>query len=145
MSGEQQVEFDKISDLTAHVNFKMKHSILPNIDDQDEAIKTNNGNVKDTYEFFKKSSDEDDFEREIVEDILKDEPCEHKKIETPYVEPTVEDAATVEDQVNKEIDDFLQLASEFNKVDAAATKQKKLTIMTNYLKTYGTNLIGDKK
>ena len=145
MSGEQQVEFDKISDLTAHVNFKMKHSILPNIDDQDEAIKTNNGNVKDTYEFFKKSSDEDDFEREIVEDILKDEPCEHKKIETPYVEPTVEDAATAEDQVNKEIDDFLQLASEFNKVDAAATKQKKLTIMTNYLKTYGTNLIGDKK
>ena len=145
MSGEQQVEFDKISDLTAHVNFKMKHSILPNIDDQNEAIKTNNGNVKDTYEFFKKSSDEDDFEREIVEDILKDEPCEHKKIETPYVEPTVEDAATVEDQVNKEIDDFLQLASEFNKVGAAATKQKKLTIMTNYLKTYGTNLIGDKK
>ena len=80
MSGEQQVEFDKISDLTAHVNFKMKHSILPNIDDQDEAIKTNNGNVKDTYEFLKKSSDEDDFEREIVGDILKDEPCEHKKM-----------------------------------------------------------------
>ena len=38
----------------------MKHSILANIDDQDKAIKANNENVKDTYEFFKKTSDEDD-------------------------------------------------------------------------------------
>ena len=36
--------------------------------------------------------------------------------------PTVGDAATIEDQTNKEIDDFLQLASEFNEVDAAATR-----------------------
>ena len=79
LSGEQQVEFGKISDLTAHINFKLKHSILANTDDQDNSIKTNNGNVKDMYEFFKKPSDEDDFEREIVEDILKDKPYEHKK------------------------------------------------------------------
>ena len=79
LSGEQQVEFGKISDLTAHINFKLKHSILVNTDDQDKSIKTNNGNVKDMYEFFKKPSDEDDFEREIVEDILKDKPYEHKK------------------------------------------------------------------
>ena len=39
--------------------------------------------------------------------------------------PTVMDARTIEGQVNKEIDDFLQLASEFYKIDAAATKQKK--------------------
>ena len=32
---------------------------------------------------------------------------------------------TIDGQI-KEIDDFLQLASEFNKVDAAATRQKKL-------------------
>ena len=51
----------------------MKHFILANIDNQDKAVKTNNENVKDTYEFFEKPSDEDDFEREIVEDILKDE------------------------------------------------------------------------
>ena len=38
----------------------MKHSILANIDDQDKAIKANNENVKDTYEFFKKTSDKDD-------------------------------------------------------------------------------------
>ena len=40
--------------------------------------------------------------------------------------PTVADAAIIENQTNKEIDDFLQLASEFNKVDAAATRQKKV-------------------
>ena len=48
---------------------------------------------------------------------------------------TVTDAATIDDQTNKEIDDFLHLASEFNKVDAAATRQKRLTITTNYLMT----------
>ena len=73
LSGEQQIWFDKISDLTAHINFKMKHSILANMDNQDKDTKTNNENVKDTYEFFKKPSDEDNFECEIVEDILKGE------------------------------------------------------------------------
>ena len=82
LSGEKQIEFDKISDLTAHMNFKMKHSTLANMDDQDKATKTNNENVRDTFEFLKKPSDEDNFEREIVEDILKDEPYEHKKAET---------------------------------------------------------------
>ena len=79
LSSEQQVEFDKISELIADINFKMKHSILANLDDQDKVIKTNNEIEKYTYEFFKKLSGEDDFECEIVEDILKDEPYEHKK------------------------------------------------------------------
>ena len=87
LSHERQTEFEKISGLTAHINFKMKHSILTKVNDQDKAIKTNKENVKDTYEFFKKPFDEDDFECKFVEDILKDEPYEHKKVETPYVEP----------------------------------------------------------
>ena len=57
----------------------MKYSIIANIDDQDKAVKTNNENVKDTYEFFKKPTDVDDFEHGIIEDIFKDEPYEHKK------------------------------------------------------------------
>ena len=57
-----------------------------------------------------------------MEDILKEEPYEHKIVETPYIEPTVQDATTVDDQIKKEIDDFLQL----NKVNAAATRQKKV-------------------
>ena len=90
----------KISELTAHINFKVKHSILANIDDEDKDVKTNNENVKDTYKFFKKPSDEDDFEHEIVEDILKGEPYEHKILETPYAEHTVQDAAIIDDQIN---------------------------------------------
>ena len=39
----------------------MKYSILANIDDQEKAVKTNTEKVKDTYEFFKKPSDENDF------------------------------------------------------------------------------------
>ena len=39
LSDERQVEFDKISDLIAQVNFKMKYSIFSNVDDQDRAVK----------------------------------------------------------------------------------------------------------
>ena len=89
LSGERQVEFHKISDLIAHLNFQMNHSILINIGDQDKAIKTNNENAKDTYEFFKKLSDEDNFEHKIVQDILKEVPYEHRKVETLYMEHNV--------------------------------------------------------
>ena len=37
---------------------------------------------------------------------------------------TVPDAATIDDQIKKEIDGFLLLPSEFNKLDAAASRQK---------------------
>ena len=33
LSGKQKIEFEKASDLTAHINFKMKHSVLSNIND----------------------------------------------------------------------------------------------------------------
>ena len=39
--------------------------------------------------------------------------------------PTLQDAQTIEDEIKNEIDNFLQTASESNKIDAAATRQKK--------------------
>ena len=36
-----------------------------------------------------------------------------------------QDAQTIEIETKNEIDDFLERASEFNKVDATATKQKR--------------------
>ena len=39
LSGRQQIESEKVSDLTTHINFKMKHSILSKIDDQHLAAK----------------------------------------------------------------------------------------------------------
>ena len=59
VSGGQQIEFEKVSDLTANINFKMKNSILSNLDEQDLAAEKNNEDVKSTYEFFNKPSDED--------------------------------------------------------------------------------------
>ena len=67
----------------------MKHSILLNLENQDKYTKQNNEDVKSTYEFYKKTFDEDTFEKEIIEIIIKNEPYEHKKMETPYVPPTV--------------------------------------------------------
>ena len=37
LTGKQNIEFEKVSDLTAHINFKMKHSILSNIDNPNRA------------------------------------------------------------------------------------------------------------
>ena len=78
---QKPVSEDKISDLTAHINFNIKTFHPCHYLRQDKAIKTSNETVKDIYEFFNKLSDEDDFEHEIVEDILKDKPYEHKKVE----------------------------------------------------------------
>ena len=75
--------------------------------------------------FTKKPSDEDIFEQQIVEDIIKNEPY-HKKIETPHVEPMVLDAQTTENETKDEIGGFLRTASEFNKIDAVAFKEKQV-------------------
>ena len=49
--------------------------------------KKNNEKVKKMHEFFKKPSDDEDFEGQIIEDIV--EPYEHKKIENPYIPPAM--------------------------------------------------------
>ena len=94
LNGQQQIEFEKISDLTSHINFKMTHSMLSNLDRKDKYNAENNEKVKETHEFFKKLSNEEEFEGNITEDIL--DPYEHKKSEKLYVPPTVQDAQTRE-------------------------------------------------
>ena len=126
LTREQQIEFKKISDLSTHLNFKMKQSILLNLEIQDKDTKKNNQNVKIIYEFYKKHSDEGTFQKQIIE---------HKKVEAPYLPPTVQDAQTIEDEIKKKNDNFLQTASEFNKIDKAATKQKKVDFYRKLLMT----------
>ena len=48
-SGQDQIEFEKISDLTLHINFKMKHSILSNLDRKDKYNIENNAKVKEMH------------------------------------------------------------------------------------------------
>ena len=62
---------------------------------------------------------------QVIEDLINNEPYKHKKIEDLYAEPTVKDVKTIEDEKNKENYDFLKVPSEFDKTDAAATRQKK--------------------
>ena len=91
LSGGQQIEFEKVLDLTAHINIKTKHAIFSNLNDQDLGTKKNNKDVKTTYDFFEKPSDEDNFEEQIIENTINHDPYEHEKIEGPYVEPTVKE------------------------------------------------------
>ena len=56
-SGQQRIEFEKISDLTANISFKVKHCILSKLEKQD---KRNAGNNK-THKFLKKLSEEKEF------------------------------------------------------------------------------------
>ena len=88
--------------------------------------KNNNKDVKNTYEFCKKLSGEDTFEKQIIKKIIKNEPYEHKKIETPYVSPTVQHAQTTENETKNETDDFLQTASELNKSRCSCNQTKKV-------------------
>ena len=126
LTREQQIEFKKISDLSTHLNFKMKQSILLNLEIQDKDTKKNNQNVKIIYEFYKKHSDEGTFQKQIIE---------HEKVEAPYLPPTAQDAQTIEDEIKKKNYNFLQTASEFNKIDKAATKQKKVDFYHKLLMT----------
>ena len=57
-------------------------------------------------------------------DILDGIPFSHIKTEEPYIEPSVQDAQTINDKIKQENEDFLRTAAEFNKIDMAATAQK---------------------
>ena len=81
--------------------------------------------VKEKYDFNEKSSVDDKFEEQIVMDILNNVPYDHVETEEPYVEPTVQDAETIDDKTKQENEDYLQTAAEFNKIHMVTTAQKK--------------------
>ena len=124
LSGQQQIEFEKISDLTSHINIKMTRSMLSNLDRKYKYKAENNEKVKERHEFFKKPSDEEEFEEKINEDIV--EPYKHKKTEKPYIPPMVQDVQMIENKTKNKIDDFLKTASEFNKRGSNKPKKGKL-------------------
>ena len=80
--------------------------------------------VKEKYGFNEKPSLDDKFEEQIVMDILNNVPYDHAETEEPYVEPTVQDAETIDDKTKQENEDYLQTAAEFNKIHMATTAQK---------------------
>ena len=83
--------------------------------------------VKEKYNLDEKPSVDDKFEEQIVMDILNNVWYDHIKTEELYVEPTVQDAQTIDDEIKQQNEDFLQIAAKFNKFDMAATAQKEAT------------------
>ena len=79
----------------------MTHSMLSNLDRKGKYNAENNEKIKETHEFFKKPSEEEEFEGKIIEDIL--EPYEHKKTEKSYVPSTVQDAQTIQNETKNEM------------------------------------------
>ena len=92
---------------------------------KDSDTKKYNDSVKEKYNFDEKASVDDKFEHQIVMDILNNVPYDQIKTVELYVEPTVQGAQTIDDKIKQENEEFLQTPAEFNKIDMAATAQKK--------------------
>ena len=125
LSGAREMQFEWISDLVLHIKYKLQHSFSLNTEKKDSDTKKHNDLVKEKYNFDKKPSVDDKFEEQIVMDLLEDVPYDHIKTEGPYTEPTAQDVQTTNDEIKQKNEDFLQTPAEFNKIDIAATVQKK--------------------
>ena len=125
LSGAREMQFEWISDLVLHITYKLQHSFSLNTDKKDSDTKKHNDLVKEKYNFDKNPSVDDKFEEQIVMDLLEDVPYDHIKTEGPYIEPTAQDVQTTNDEIKQKNEDFLQTPAEFNKIDIAATVQKK--------------------
>lgn len=64
-------------------------------------------------------------EAETVNDIINDVPYGHIKKDQQYVELTVDDTQSVENQIKNENKDFINTAIEFNKVDMRSRQPEK--------------------
>ena len=126
LSGTREIQFQWVSDLVLHITYKLQNSILLNTEKKTQVLKIK-WLVKEKYNLDEKPSVDDKFEEQIIMDILNNVWYDHIKTGEPYVEPTVQDAQTIDDKIKQENEDFLQIAAKFNKIDMAATAQKKST------------------
>ena len=58
LNERQNISFERISDLTAEISFKMKHSTLSNLERKNDQDKKRNEIVKEIHEFVKNPGDE---------------------------------------------------------------------------------------
>ena len=104
----------------------MQHSFSLNTEKKDSDTKKHYDLVKEKYNFDEKPSADDKFEEQIFMDLLENVPYDHIKTEEPYIDPTPQDVQTINDEIKQKNEDFLRTAGEFNKIDMAATVQKKV-------------------
>ena len=121
LSVARETQIDWISDLVLYIPYKLQHSSLLKTEKKDPDTKKYNESVKEKYDFDEKPSVDDKFEEQIVLDILNNVPYDHIKAEKSYVEPTVQDVETIDDEIKQENGGYLQIATKFNKIDMVAT------------------------
>ena len=105
------------------MSFQIKKLTLSNLKRKIDQDKKSANDVKNSHEFFDEGYDEQKFEDELKEDFFKQ--LDLIKAKDEYVEPTVQDAETIEKETKKEDNEFLKLATKFNEVNTAAAEQKK--------------------
>ena len=88
---------------------------------KDSDTKKCNNLVKEKYEFDEKPSADNKFEEQIVVNILNSVQYDQIKTEKPYLEPALQDAQTIDDEIKQENEDALQTAAEFDKINMAVT------------------------
>ena len=94
MSGAGDFSFNCVSDLTSRINFKIKELTLSKRDTKEKKDEISLEKINEDTTFVELP---DLFEEDLIDDLFKD--LEHKKTEHSYVEPQVQDAATIETEI----------------------------------------------
>ena len=92
-------ENSKLNGYQFSFTYKLQHSFLLNTEKKDSGTKKCNDSVKKKFDFDKKPIVDDKFVEQIVMDILDHALYDHIKTEEPYIEPTVQDAQTINDEI----------------------------------------------
>ena len=119
LSGARDFSFDSVSDLTSGINFKIKKATLSNRDKKEEEDEISLEKISENTTFVELPRQ---FEQNLIDDLFND--LEYKKTEHPYVEPQVQDAATIETETKNTNVEFFGLQQMFNEVNDAAREQK---------------------
>ena len=121
LSGARQFEFEAVSDLIAQLSILFKKSTLENQKMREIESEVLAKKIIDDQIF--KPTIQDPLD-DVIEIIEEPDP-KHKKTMFPYLEPTVQQPDEIEDYEQVIIDNFIDLQNEFDKVNNAATEQKK--------------------
>ena len=122
LSGARDFDFTANSDLIARISYFMKSAARSNIEEMEKADVENAYKINNNVSFVPKTEKPLD----VVIDIL-DKNIEHKKLTHPHVPPQVKTADEIEIETQATNDEFAKLKAEYDRINDAATEQKKQT------------------
>ena len=131
LSSAGDFSLDGVSDLTSEINLKIKELTLLNRDRKEKEDEISLEKINEDTTFLELP---DQFEEDLIDDLLKG--LEHKKTEHPYVKPQVEDAATIETEIKKQMMSSLVFNKRLMRLmvnDAAKEQKKKQNEVITYL------------